>query len=733
MYFINSGRIQKDKIINMNAEGCASYVRKRLVMNILSSALGYVMAFCYKLVSNYGIAIILFTLISKFVLLPVSIWVQKNSIKMVKMQPDINRIKAKHFGDKDAIADEQSKLFKQEKYNPLASLIPLIVQIVLLLGLVAVIYHPLDYLLHLPQDFINTLNGMAVSMLGADPESSSIQLIVVENIKNGTFAAQLAALQTQFPDMDVAATIDAIKSLNMSFVGINLSWVPSQIGGIDIIVPVIAGFSAWLLCVAQNASNVLQAEQSKLNKYGMMVLSVGLSLYLGWFVPAGVALYWIASNIFAIIQLYLLNWAINPKHYVDYEDLEESKKELAALEGIGGSAGKQKLFQKNPYAKRERADYKRFFSIVNKHLVFYSENNGFYKYYAGMIEYILKNTNITIHYVTSDPDDSIFEKAEKNDKIKAYYIGEKKLITLMMKMDADIVVMTMPDLENYHIKRSYIRKDIEYIYVPHGMDSLNMTMRTGSMDHFDTVFCTGKHQREEIEKTEEVYGLPKKNIVDWGYCLLDSMREDYKSVKKNPSAKKSILIAPSWQKDNIVDSCLDELLDNLKGHGYKVTVRPHPQHVRHMPERMEQLKERFADNDDIEIQTDFSSNSTVFEADMMITDWSGIAYEYAYTTCKPVLFINTPMKVMNPEYEKIGVEPINIWMRHSIGKSVNPDEMDKVAGVVEDMFNNSEAYSRQIDEFVHEYVYNLGNSAKVGGDYIINAVVRKIKEAKEAK
>ena len=733
MYFINSGRIQKDKIINMNAEGCASYVRKRLVMNILSSALGYVMAFCYKLVSNYGIAIILFTLISKFVLLPVSIWVQKNSIKMVKMQPDINRIKAKHFGDKDAIADEQSKLFKQEKYNPLASLIPLIVQIVLLLGLVAVIYHPLDYLLHLPQDFINTLNGMAVSMLGADPESSSIQLIVVENIKNGTFAAQLAALQTQFPDMDVAATIDAIKSLNMSFVGINLSWVPSQIGGIDIIVPVIAGFSAWLLCVAQNASNVLQAEQSKLNKYGMMVLSVGLSLYLGWFVPAGVALYWIASNIFAIIQLYLLNWAINPKHYVDYEDLEESKKELAALEGIGGSAGKQKLFQKNPYAKRERADYKRFFSIVNKHLVFYSENNGFYKYYAGMIEYILKNTNITIHYVTSDPDDSIFEKAEKNDKIKAYYIGEKKLITLMMKMDADIVVMTMPDLENYHIKRSYIRKDIEYIYVPHGMDSLNMTMRTGSMDHFDTVFCTGKHQREEIEKTEEVYGLPKKNIVDWGYCLLDSMREDYKSVKKNPSAKKSILIAPSWQKDNIVDSCLDELLDNLKGHGYKVTVRPHPQHVRHMPERMEQLKEKFADNDDIEIQTDFSSNSTVFEADMMITDWSGIAYEYAYTTCKPVLFINTPMKVMNPEYEKIGVEPINIWMRHSIGKSVNPDEMDKVAGVVEDMFNNSEAYSRQIDEFVHEYVYNLGNSAKVGGDYIINAVVRKIKEAKEAK
>ena len=67
--------------------------------------LGIIMAFCYNLFNNYGLAIILFTLISKIVLLPLSIWVQKNSIKMVKMQPDINKIKIKYFGDKDKIAD----------------------------------------------------------------------------------------------------------------------------------------------------------------------------------------------------------------------------------------------------------------------------------------------------------------------------------------------------------------------------------------------------------------------------------------------------------------------------------------------------------------------------------------------------------------------------------------------------------------------------------------------------
>ena len=127
------------------------------------------------------------------------------------------------------------------------------------------------------------------------------------------------------------------------------------------------------------------------------------------------------------------------------------------------------------------------------------------------------------------------------------------------------------------------------------------------------------------------------------------MIEDYKKADKTPHEKKHILIAPSWQKDNIVDSCLEGMLDDLAGKGYEVVVRPHPQQVRLQQDKMDRLKERYANNPDIEIQTDFSSNSTVFEADLLVTDWSGIAYEYAFTTNKPVLFVDTPMEVMNPE------------------------------------------------------------------------------------
>lgn len=609
---------------------------------------------------NYGVAIVLFTFLSKIILLPVSIWVQKNSIKMVKMQPEINMLKVNHYGDADAISEEQAKIFKREKYSPFSSIIPLVLQLILLMG-------------------------------------------VIEAIKAGI--------------MD--------PSIDMNCFGINLSLIPSENGGLLILSPLIAGFSAWLLCVAQNASNVLQAEQSKWNKYGMMLFSVGLSVYLGWFVSVGVAVYWVASNLFAIAQLYILNYFINPKHYVDYEALEKSKEELNALQNLGE---KRKLFG-DENAKRERADYKRFFSIVNKKLVFYSEGQGFYKYYKGIIEYLLNNTNITIHYVTSDPKDQIFALSKEQTKIKAYYIGEKKLITLMMKMDADIVVMTMPDLENFHIKRSYLRKDIEYIYIPHGMDSLNLTMRTGSMDHYDTVFCVGRHQKEEIEKTEKVYNLPTKRLVEWGYSLFDDMRTSYEKMDKVVNERKKILIAPSWQKDNIVDNCLDEILERLNGKAYDIIVRPHPQHVRHKAAYMELLKEKYAGTN-IEIQTDFSSNSTVFEADLMISDWSGIAYEYAYTTLKPVLFINTPMKIMNPEYEKIDVTPINIAIRGEIGAQLELDQLNQISDVVEKLLAEKDIYHEKISQFVDRYVYNQGRSAEVGATYIISRLQEIIERRK---
>lgn len=690
--------------------------------DILGVPLGYIMQFCHFLLSDYGLAIVLFTLLTKIVILPVGIWVHKNSIKMVKIQPAINRLKAKFFGDGERIAEEQSKMFKEQKYNPFASLIPLAIQIILLLGVVAVIYHPFQYVFHTPDAVVEEMYAIA----NVDTESNYAEINLVQAVQ------QKPELFEDFAQTSSEAK-EAVKNageFDLNFFGFDLSWTPSAVlktNPVAILAPLLAGLSSWFLCHMQNKINVLQSEQSKANKYGTMIFSVALSLYLGFFVPAGVALYWMASNLFGILQIVLLNAIIPPKNYVDYEELEASRKELAALNALGGE--KKGLFAKDPNAKREKADYKRFFSITNKHLVFFSEKSGFYKYFENIIEALLKNTNVTIHYVTNDPNDKIFEKAEKEPKIKAYYIGPKKIITFMMKMDADIVVMTTPELDSLHIKRSYVKKDVEYIYTFHAAASTHMCVKEDAHDNFDTIFCVGPHQVEEIRAAEKLRNLKEKTLVPVGFGVIDNLIEMYDKMEKKEKPMKQILIAPSWQEDNIFDSCLDEILPQLLHKGNKVIIRPHPEYVKRFKGKMDAIVEKYKDEvgEDFEIELDFSSNRTIWESDLIMTDWSAIAYEFSYATKKPTLFINTPMKVLNPNYKLIPCVPAEIAWKDQVGISLELNEVNKVGDTVAELLGNPEKYEAKITEALNRNIFNIGHSGLEGAKYIYNRIVEKQK------
>ncbi len=684
--------------------------------------LGSIMHYCYVLLNNFGLGIILFTFFCKIIVFPISIWLHKNSIKQAKIQISINQIKLKYYGDQDKIADEISSIYKKEKYNPFISLIPLTIQILILIVLIMIINRPLSYINNIDKKFINEMNLITLKNdKTINKDSNSLEIYTIKAIKEEKNIDEYINIKNKYPSADIEKEINNIKTTNYNFLGINLISISIIEKGFLLIVPFIAALSSLLLSIVQNRLNPLQRVQSIPNKICTGAISIGLSLYLGFFVVTGVVIYWIVSNILTIIQQLILNYIIDPNKYVDYNLASETTRSLNEMKNYN----KHRMTHEEKI--KEKEDYKRFFSVMNKHLVFYSESNGFYKYYKAIIEYLLQNTKLTIHYITSDIHDNIFNLEKENpSRIRAYYISEKKLITLMMKMDSDVVVMTMPDLENYHIKRSYVRKDIEYIYIPHGMNSLNMCQRKGSMDHYDTVFACGKHQKEEFEKGNIVYNIQNRKIVEWGYSLLDDMIEDYKKTKQS-NDKTTILIAPSWQEDNIIDLCLDELLEHLKNQDYRIILRPHPQHVKHDYNKFEDLKNKYNADDNIIIQTDFSSNDSVFNADLLITDWSGIAFEYAFTTLKPVLFINTPMKVMNPEYKKIDVEPFNIWVRYKIGIVKEPKDLEDIDNVIEELLSSKNKYKKEINKVLNEYFYNIGTSGEVGAKYIIDCIQKKIK------
>ena len=200
-------------------------------------------------------------------------------------------------------------------------------------------------------------------------------------------------------------------------------------------------------------------------------------------------------------------------------------------------------------------------------------------------------------------------------------------------------MVTTPDLEKYHIKRSRVKENVEYVFMDHGCSSDNLAYRTGALDAYDTLLVVSREQAIEARAIEKLRHVKKKRIIECGYGLIDDMIAAYQAMDKMENEKKTILIAPSWQYDNIMDSCLDDLVTALYGQGYRIVIRPHPQYVRRFPVQMKEIIRRYQDkaSNDFIIETDFSSNVTVYTADLLITDWSGIAFEFSFTTDKPSL------------------------------------------------------------------------------------------------
>ena len=611
----------------------------------------------HGLTGSYWVAIFVFTLVSKVVLMPLSLWCQKNSIVMVQVMPDLFRLKERYFGDREAIDENQNRLYKEHHYHPLLSLVPLAIQVIILFALVDVIH--------------------AITDSGAP----------------GT-----------------------------EFLGL----VPSQDGGASLVMVLLATLSAVAMGVASNHINPLQREQSRAEKNTTNGLSIALSMFLAFFVACGMAFYWVCSNLLSILVQVVCNLIIRPSRYIDYDELNETRDSYDAM--VEATRSEHRWWQRDPYARREKADYKRFFKVDGKHLVFYSEGSGFYKYFQGAIEWLLANSDVRIHYVTSDPNDQVFELALSEPRIQPYYLGQRRLITLMMKMDADVVVTSLGDLDNFYIKRSYVDKDTEYVYAPHHMTSMTVTSTRGEYANYDAVMCVGQHQVDDARAVEEFYGTRHKKLPLVGYDLLDREIADYAAMEKVRHERPEVLIAPTWNYDNILDSCIDGMLAQLLGHGYHITVRPHPEYIKRYRAKLDALMARYSEvgEDELTFECDFSGHSSILEADVLATDWSSIAEEFSLTTLKPCLFVDTTMKELNPDWPKItGWTPLDISIRSEIGVSVDPKDLSGLRAAVDDMVADSGRWAERIRTVRERIIANLGHGGAAAGEFLLGEVLAK--------
>ena len=149
---------------------------------------------------------------------------------------------------------------------------------------------------------------------------------------------------------------------------------------------------------------------------------------------------------------------------------------------------------------QEWKELRRFQKLDGKDrkIVFYSENEYFTVHFEKLIKELTEIQKLTICYVTSSKTDPILNS--NNDRILSFYVGDGATRTnFFINLKADILVMTMPDLETFHIKRSKVY-NVHYVYVFHNMVSTHMIFRKKEFDSFDTIFCVGKHHVDEISK-----------------------------------------------------------------------------------------------------------------------------------------------------------------------------------------------------------------------------------------
>ena len=360
-------------------------------------------------------------------------------------------------------------------------------------------------------------------------------------------------------------------------------------------------------------------------------------------------------------------------------------------------------------------------SDSKRSIVFYAENKASMNHFRTLIFELTERMNFQICYISSVKNDPIFTSTNKN--ILSFYVGEGTARTkFFLTLRAKILVMDMPDLDTYHIKRSK-EYPVHYIYLFHSMFSIHSYLRKGALDNYDTIFCVGPHQVNEIRATEKLYELKPKKIVNYGFGRLDTLLQEKEEFEKSDSNMKDlILITPSYGNENLLEKCGIELIDTLLKSNFRVLLRPHFRILRDSKKLIDSIKDKFGKNPNFIFEDGVIPSKYFHNSICMISDWSGISMEYAFTCECSVIFIDVPKKILNPDANDLSLEPIEISLRNKIGHIVSPENIENIPTIIKNFEKDIPDFGQLIKEIRTSIVFNVGNSAPVGAKYIQNLV-----------
>ena len=364
------------------------------------------------------------------------------------------------------------------------------------------------------------------------------------------------------------------------------------------------------------------------------------------------------------------------------------------------------FFQKINFFLFDIRQFFKFLKTKNK-IVIFCESNSYSKYFHPIAKTLTKN-GIDFLYLCKKSYKIDIRKNIDNKFFLEFNSQFFLLLTLSI-IECENLILTTPDFgKSKKLKISKRCKKIIYIF--HSAVSSSMIYNEGAFDGYDYICCVGAHHF--LELSDHCFEKKLNNqLVKFGYPYLDHL---IANAEKYNFEKNHILIAPTWYPEypdyyqDIYKLIVEELLENK----FKVIFRPHPEYLKRFSNNFYDFKQNFSSDLNFEVNDHDENLQIMQKANFLITDWSGIAFEYAYTFLRPVIFIEGPKKILNKNYSKFKNLPIEIADREELGEIWNPKENYKVSDLVQKIKTNEILYQEKITKNLEKNIYNLGKSSE---------------------
>jgi len=317
--------------------------------------------------------------------------------------------------------------------------------------------------------------------------------------------------------------------------------------------------------------------------------------------------------------------------------------------------------------------------------VIYAEDKRYWVFFISILDELEKR-QIEVPYLTSSIDDPVFSSNYKY--IKGKYIGQgNRAFAYLNFLSADFVLATTPDLDVLQWKRSKTVK--HYCHFFHAIGGVPL-YRLFALDYFDSIILSGENEIPEIRYLENIRKLPEKQLIIAGNTYFDINTERIKqlTISNPPPHGFTVLVSPSWGPYALLNMYGEKLLDPLCKTGWHIIVRPHPQSAVVEKPMLERLVERYKDNPNVEWDYNHDNIYSLSRADVMISDFSGIIYDYVFLFDKPVLINMQNLDLRHLDAHNLRQEPFFLQAIKRMSVELDNSKLESVRDSVLNTLQN---------------------------------------------